>query len=114
VAPAIPGGPAISTAAPNKRQAKWLDEWLRRRREQLRKEFLSLPDEIQKRYKDAHRATLAEKRSPLLRRYDSDGWEHQMLVAEFLKRYALATVGANWDRPSAEQLLAIASELGDA
>jgi len=98
---------------PDKRHAKWLDEWLRRRRHLMHKEFAALPEEIQEQYKAKYRSHLVDARSALLRRFDADGWEHRILVSDFLRRYALSTWGPEWDKPTAQQLLVVAGELGD-
>lgn len=108
------GGTTPTPAAllPDKRQAKWLDEWLRRRRETVSAEFGALPEESQGRFKAQFRERLVGTKSPLLKRYDADGWQHRMFIGKFLGLYAQATWGPGWDQPSAEQLLAIAIELG--
>ena len=107
--------PVSKLAASNTRKAKWLDEWLRRRREGLRREFEMLPEDIQAKYVGEHREALASSPStkPMLLRFESSGWTHRMVVSDFLKRYAIATLGDGWDKPSPEQLLEIAGLLGD-
>jgi phage host-nuclease inhibitor protein Gam len=108
--------PAIDAIATKTLKAKWLDEWLRRRREALRKEFESLPEEVQAPYIAEHREALAKSAAtkPMRIRFDTSGWSHRMVIADFLKRYALATHGEGWDKPTAEQLLEIAAQLGTA
>lgn len=107
-----PPATALATGAP-KRQAKWLEEWLRRRREQLRREFSELPDDTQTRWVQSYRDQLVARRSPLVRRLDTSGWNHQMVMADFLKHYAVQTVGEHWDKPAADELLRLAAEIGD-
>ena len=47
----------------------------------------------------------------LQRRLDTSGWQHRMVVAAFIKFYALRVIGDIWDKPSADDILAIAAEL---
>ena len=44
---------------------------------------------------------------------DSGGWQHPMVVNEMIRYYAAGAHGEQWDQPTAEQLLAIAAELGE-
>lgn len=102
----------VAAAAP-RRQAKWLEEWLRRRREELRREFSELPEAEQARWVAGYREQLQARRSPLVRRLDASGWSHQMVVADFLKFYAQRTIGDHWDKPGSDELLRLAAEMGD-
>jgi hypothetical protein len=104
---------ARAAAEAPRRQARWLDEWLRRTREALRQEILALPDEERAAWVRQFRAHLAEKRSSLLKRFDSSGWTHSLFVQDFIRFYGNGTRGAGWDKPSAEQLLELAAEVGD-
>lgn len=104
--------PPVAVVAP-RRQAKWVEEWLRRRREELRQEFTELPQEEQAGWVAAFREHLVARRSPLVRRLDASGWSHQMVVADFLKHYAQRTIGEQWDKPAPEELLQLAAEMGD-
>ena len=47
------------------------------------------------------------------KRLQSSGWQHPMVLPEMLRFYASAALGPGWDQPSAEQLLAIAAEMGE-
>ncbi|WP_157271751.1 replication initiation protein [Azohydromonas aeria] len=105
--------PAAAAAEAPRRQARWLDEWLRRAREALRQEILALPEEERAHWLREFRAHLAEKRSALLKRFDSSGWTHALFVQDFIRFYGNGTRGAGWDKPSAEQLLELAAEVGD-
>jgi hypothetical protein len=47
----------------------------------------------------------------LRKRLHTSGWQHPMVRLEMVRFYAAAVHGEGWDRPSAEQLLAIAAEI---
>jgi hypothetical protein len=111
-APARPRPAAPAADAP-RRQARWLDAWLRRAREALRQEILALPEDTRAQWLRQFRAHLAEKRSALLKRFDSSGWTHALFVQDFIRFYGNGTRGPGWDKPSAEQLLELAAEIGD-
>ena len=96
-----------------RRQARWLAEWLNRRREQMAAEVASLSAPAQA---DLVLELLADmdrrKVHPSLRkRLHTSGWQHPMVRSEMVRFYATAVHGAGWDQPSAEQLLAIAAEI---
>jgi hypothetical protein len=61
----------------------------------------------------SYRDQLVARRSPLVRRLDTSGWSHQMVMADFLKHYAVQTIGDLWDKPAADELLSLAAEIGD-
>ncbi|NML18846.1 replication initiation protein [Azohydromonas caseinilytica] len=111
-APAPRPKPAVVVDAP-RRQARWLDEWLRRAREALRQEILALPDAERAHWQRQFREHLAEKRSALLKRFDTSGWTHSLFIQDFIRFYGNGTRGLGWDKPSAEQLLELAAEVGD-
>jgi hypothetical protein len=96
-----------------RRQARWLAEWLNRRREQMAAEVAGLSAPAQA---DLVLELLADmdrrKVHPSLRkRLHTSGWQHPMVRSEMVRFYATAVHGASWDQPSAEQLLAIAAEI---
>lgn len=103
---------AAKAEAP-KRQARWMDEWLRREREALRQEIGALPEDERRHWVQQFREHLAEKRPALLKRFDSSGWTHSMFVQDFIRFYGNGTRGPGWDKPTAEQLLELAAEVGD-
>lgn len=107
--------PAARPEAPARRQARWHAEWLRRRREQIAAELAALPAERQAEL-SAHLLDdmVARDVHPSIRkRLQTSGWQHPMVLPEMLRCYAAAVHGAAWDRPGAEQLLAIAAEMGE-
>ncbi|MDZ5456045.1 replication initiation protein [Azohydromonas lata] len=112
-AAAPPRARAAAVVDAPRRQARWLDEWLRRAREALRHEILALPQAERERWVAQFREYLADKRSPLLKRFDTSGWTHSLFVQDFIRFYANGAHGPGWDKPSAEQLLELAAEVGD-
>ena len=98
-----------------KRQARWSAEWNRRRRETIVAEIASMAPAVQERM-TADLLTEMERRNvhPTLRkRLQSSGWDHPLVVQEMIRWYAAGALGDHWDRPTSEQLLEIAGELGD-
>ena len=96
-----------------RRQARWLAEWLNRRREQMADEVagLSAPaqaDLVLELQADMDRRNVHPS---LRKRLHTSGWQHPMVRSEMIRFYATAVHGEAWDRPSAEQLLKIAAEI---
>jgi len=111
-APAASNEPAVSPESLNKHRAAWTDEWLRRRKDRLRKGFQELGETQQQGLIDDFRQDLqASAQHQLLKRLDSSGWQHRMVLAAFIKFYAIRVIGDDWDKPSADDILAIAAEL---
>jgi hypothetical protein len=103
---------AISQESLQKHRAAWTDEWLRRLKDRLRKGFQELGEAQQQPLIEAFRQELKATIQPqLLKRLDSSGWQHRMVLAAFTKFYAMRVIGENWDKPSADDILAIAAEL---
>ena len=111
-APAASSDPAVSPESLQKHRAAWTDEWLRRRKDSVRQGFLALEEAQQHGLIDAFRQELkASAQTQLLKRLDSSGWQHRMVLVAFTKFYALRVIGDGWDKPSADDILAIAAEL---
>lgn len=104
--------PADAREQQDKRRARWLAEWLRRRYEQCAAEIARLPDEQRRELEQGLAAALRARGAhpSLISRLERNGWQHQMVRHEMLRHYGLAAYGENWDKPSAEQLLAIAAQ----
>lgn len=98
-----------------RRRAKWTEEWLRRRREGLADEIAAMGEEAQQALSDSLLADMVTRNvHPSIRkRLQTSGWQHTMVLHEMLRFYARATIGEQWDQPSAQQLLDVASQLGD-
>jgi hypothetical protein len=61
---------------------------------------------------DAFRDHLrAGSQTQLLKRLDASGWQHRMVLSTFIKFYGTRVLGEQWDKPSADDILAIAAEL---
>ena len=104
--------PAISQEGLQKHRAAWTDEWLRRLKDRLRKGFEELGEDERQRLIEAFRQELkASAQTQLLKRLDSSGWHHRMVLAAFTKFYATRVIGEHWDKPSADDILAVAAEL---
>jgi len=48
------------------------------------------------------------------KRLQTSGWQHPMVLPEMVRYYAVGSLGEQWDKPTPQQLLQIAAELGDA
>lgn len=98
-----------------KRQARWLAEWANRRREQVAAELAALSTSAQAGLVEALLADMDRRtlHPSIRKRLQTSGWQHPMVRPEMLRFYATATHGEGWDKPTAEQLLAIAAELSD-
>ena len=104
--------PGVSAESLSKHRAAWTDEWLRRRKDRLRKGFQELGEADQQDLIDAFRHELkASAQTQLHKRLDSSGWQHRMVLSAFIKFYAMRVMGDDWDKPSADDILAIAAEL---
>jgi len=98
-----------------KRRARWLAEWTRRQHEKVFSAIGSLSPEAQKALEEGLLAELQARPAhpSILKRLATSGWQHPMVRQEMLRFYGDAVHGERWDQPSAEQLLAIAAELGE-
>lgn len=106
---------ADAAEAPGRRQARWLEEWMRRRRQQVVDQISGLSEPEQ-----AHLVSLLdedmERRNvhPSIRkRLSTSGWKHPIVMAEMVRFYAEASIGPDWDKPGPTDLLNIAAEVGD-
>lgn len=98
-----------------KHRAAWTDEWLRRRKDRLRLGFQELGESAQQELLGEFRRGLKESsQSQLLKRFDSSGWQHRLVLAAFTKFYAVRVLGEDWDKPTSDDILAIAAELVNA
>lgn len=93
-------------------RAGWTDEWLRRRKEGLRKDFQELGGVAQQELLDTFRQELkATSQSQFLKRFESSGWEHRMVRDIFMKFLGIRYLGVDWNKPSPDDILEIAAEL---
>lgn len=97
-----------------KRRARWVIEWITRRRESVRCDFAELAVDVQRDCLTAYRTSLVERAQlQLLRRFEASGWTHRMVLDDFVKFYAGVTHGEDWDKPTDAEILALAAEVGD-
>lgn len=48
----------------------------------------------------------------MLRRFETSGWNHRMVIDDFIKFYGDASIGDGWDKPTAREVLEIAAQTG--
>ena len=68
------------------------------------------PDYMPEGAKAAWRYALECAPPHLLKRLDLSGWQHRMVIAAFIRFYGLRSLGDQWDKPTADDILAIAAE----
>lgn len=95
------------------REARWREEWIKRRYRDVHGMFLEHDEPARAGWLARYRESLVAQRSVLVKRLDRDGWEHPMVRADFLRHFARAMIGEQWDQPSAEDILGLAAEIGD-
>jgi hypothetical protein len=110
------GAAAGSEAQQARRQARWTEEWRRRQRERVIRDIEGMPADAQaKLVSDLLEDMTARQVHPSIRkRLQTSGWQHPMALHEMVRFYASATWGEDWDKPTPQQLLDVAGELGDA
>ena len=110
------------TAAPpsvspeqQRRQAQWAAAWLRQRQAQLSADIAAMSAEEQARLCELLAEDLQQRQvHPSIRkRLQVSGWQHPMVLHEMLRLYGRAAIGEHWDQPTPQDLLAVASALGD-
>jgi len=99
-----------------RRQSRWTEEWIRRRREQVAADIAALSAEAQAELAaDLLIDMEARQVHPSIRkRLQTSGWQHPLVLPEMLRYFAQGSLGDNWDQPTPQQLLQVAAELGDA
>jgi hypothetical protein len=98
-----------------KRHSKWADEWLRRKKEEVIASIQAMSEEQQSGLVSDLLIVMKEQgRHPtIINRLQTSGWQHPLVLQEMAKFYADGAIGPGWDKPTAEDILAIAAELGD-
>lgn len=99
----------------SRRQARWVEEWMRRRRERVVDDIRTMSTDAQNQLV-ADLLTDMDRRNihPSIRkRLQTSGWEHPLVLPEMVKFVAAGAFGEDWDKPTSEQLLQVAAELGD-
>lgn len=109
-------GPESNRDVQAKRQTRWTEEWIRRRREQVVEQIAAMSPEGQAALSADLLADMERRQvHPSIRkRLQTSGWQHPMVLPEMVRYYAVGSLGEQWDKPTPQQLLQIAAELGDA
>jgi len=95
------------------REARWREEWIKRRYRDAHGMFVEHDAAAREGWLARYREALLAQRSVLVKRLDRDGWEHPMVRVDFLRYFARAVIGEQWDQPTAEDILGLAAEIGD-
>ena len=114
IARAVPGE-GEKKSIETKRQARWMAEWNRRQREIVIDQIDAMSAEAQGQL-CADLLSEMERNNvhPTLRkRLQASGWKHPLVLQEMVRWYAAGALGEYWDKPTPQQLLSIAAELGD-
>jgi hypothetical protein len=102
----------VTEDALKKHRAAWTDEWLRRRKDRLRAGFQELSEPEQRQFLESFRSELKTSgQTQLLKRFDTSGWQHRLVLGAFTRFYATRAIGENWDKPTPDDILSIAAEL---
>lgn len=94
-------------------KTSWRDEWLRRQREKVDSGLQEQSAEAIKELEEELLTEMEERNAhpSLIKRLQANGWGHPLVRHLMIDFYAKATLGEDWDKPSTEELLDIASEL---
>lgn len=103
----------ISSDEVKKHRAALTDEWLRRRKETLCQLFPENTEAVQQQLLDQFREELqaSKLQVTILKRFEISGWNHRMVRETFTKFLGSRSFGPNWDKPTTEDILAMAVEL---
>ena len=88
----------------------WTAEWVSRRRAMVVAEFEALSAETESEWVEKLRKHLIERgvHPSIRKRLDSHGWKHPMVTGEMIRFFK----GADWDKPTPQELLTIAAQSG--
>ena len=113
-APALPAGAAGHDLLA-RRRAQWQAEWTRRAHERCAAAITALSPAMQGELEEALLEALEQREAhpSIIKRLRGSGWQHPMVRHEMLRFFGEATYGSGWDQPDAEQLLAVAAEMGE-
>ena len=98
-----------------KRAARWAAEWVRRQRELVINDIAAMSSESQDQLVTDLLAEMERRHvhPTLLKRLQNSGWQHPLVLHEMVRYYAEGAFGEAWDKPTSQQLLEIAAEMGD-
>jgi len=105
---------ADSSKKQNELKAAWRDEWIKRQKAKVISLINELsPESIAELELNLCRALEAKDPHPsVIKRLQSNGWDHPLVRHFMIDFYAKAAIGDDWDKPSTEDLLDIASGSG--
>lgn len=105
-----PDSPPASSALAAAALEGWTTEWVSSRRAQVVAEFDALSPETQAEWVERLRTHLFERgvHPSIRKRLETNGWKHPMVTGELIRFFK----GADWDKPTPEELLAIAAQRG--
>jgi hypothetical protein len=96
----------------DEQKTAWREEWLRRQRDRvvglLQEQSADTVKEIEAALLEDLEARNAHP--SLIKRLQASGWDHQLVRHLMIDFYAKAALGEEWDKPTIEDLLDIASE----
>lgn len=104
---------AVNAVKQSATKTLWREEWLRRRRDHV---TATLKEQSADAVKELEVELLNEMEAKnahpsIIKRLQSSGWDHPMVRHQMIDFYARAVMGEDWDKPSSEDLLDIASEV---
>jgi hypothetical protein len=102
--------PPANSAAVAAALEGWTAEWVSARRALVLAEFESLAPETQADWVERLREHLNERGAhPSIRkRLETNGWKHPIVIGELIRFFK----GADWDKPTPQELLTIAAQRG--
>ena len=88
----------------------WTAEWVNRRRASVVEEFEALAPEIQAQWVERLGTHLYERgvHPSIRKRLETHGWNHPMVIGELIRFFK----GIDWDKPTPQELLAVAAQRG--
>ncbi len=88
----------------------WTAEWVSARRARVVAEFDALPPEVQGDWLERLRGNLEERgvHPSIRKRLQTNGWKHPIVSGELIRFFK----GPDWDKPTSDELLAIAAQRG--
>ncbi len=100
--------PAVSAAVATAALEGWTAEWVSKRRAMVVAEFESLPEAVQAEWVERLRTSLLERgvHPSVRKRLQTNGWKHPLVTGELIRFFK----GADWDKPSPAELLAVAAQ----
>ena len=102
--------PAATNPAATAALEGWTAEWVSKRRALVVSEFEGLLPETQADWVERLRAHLAERgvHPSIRKRLETHGWKHPLVTGELIRFFK----GADWDKPTPQELLTIAAQSG--